>query len=173
MAGLRKGHCYKHITTRPYTRKSKYRRKGFIKSVPISKLARYHMGNTKVDFPVSIRLVTKEAYHIRHNSLESCRTLINRKLNESFGPKEYHFKVNIVPHQVLRENKMLTGAGADRMQSGMKHSFGKAMGLAARAKKGTTIFECKTHAKNIEIAKKYMKKAGPRLPGKVEIVVIE
>ena len=171
MAALRKGHCYKHLTTRPYTRKSKYRKKGFIKSIPASKLARFNMGDTKKEWPTTIKLVTKESFQIRHNALESVRILVNRKIAEKLGPKGYHLRMNLYPHQVLRENKMLTGAVADRMQSGMKHAFGKAMGLAARAKKGAAIIVVKTEEKNIPIVNEYMKKAGPRLPGKVEVVV--
>ena len=171
MAALRKGHCYKHNTTRPYTRKSKYRKKGFIKSMPSSKLNRFHMGDTKKQFPKTIRLVTKEYFNIRHNALESCRILVNRQLQAALGPKGYHFKVNLYPHHILRENKMLTGAGADRMQSGMKHSFGKPMGLAARAKKGSTVFLVNTNEKDVDTAIKYLKRAGPRLPGRVEIKI--
>ena len=59
MAALRKGHCYKHNTTRPYTRKSKYRKKGFIKSIPASKLARFNMGDTKKEWPTTIKTVPK------------------------------------------------------------------------------------------------------------------
>jgi len=66
---------------------------------------------------------------------------------------------------------MLTGAGADRMQSGMKHSFGKPMGLAARAKKGSTVFLVNTNEKDVDTAIKYLKRAGPRLPGRVEIKI--
>ena len=74
--------------------------------------------------------------------------------------------MNLYPHQVLRENKMLTGAGADRMQSGMKHAFGKAMGLAARAKKGAAIIVVKTEEKNIPIVKEYMKKSWSKITRK-------
>jgi large subunit ribosomal protein L10e len=44
------------------------------------------------------------------------------------------------PHHILRENKMITGAGADRMQTGMSHSFGSNVGRAAQVKKGQVIF---------------------------------
>ncbi|MFC7029415.1 hypothetical protein ACFQH8_22010 [Halomicroarcula sp. GCM10025710] len=35
------------------------------------------------------------------------------------------------PHQVLRENKQATGAGADRVSDGMRQAFGKIVGTAA------------------------------------------
>ena len=50
MATLRKGKCYSKPNTRPYTRKSKYKKKGFIKAVPDSKLARFHMGDKLKNF---------------------------------------------------------------------------------------------------------------------------
>ena len=38
------------------------------------------------------------------------------------------------PHQILRENKQATGAGADRVSQGMRLSFGKNVGTAAEFK---------------------------------------
>ena len=53
--------------------------------------------------------------------------------------KEFYFEVKPYPHHMLRENKMLSGAGADRMQTGMAHSFGRTVGRAALVKKNQVI----------------------------------
>ena len=172
MATLRKGHCYSKPTTRSYTRKSKYKKKGFIKAIPASKLNRYHLGDKLKKFPKEVRLVAKEQFNVRSNALESCRMFLNRHLQKKFGAKGYHMVINVFPHQILRENKMLTGAGADRMQSGMQRSFGKAMGTAARLKKGTIIFRVGVPVDGVDFASTTLKRANTRIPGKVEIKVV-
>ena len=171
MAQLRKANAYKK-TTRAYTRKSKYKKKGFIKVVPAIKIIKYNMGELKKEFPRKVKLISKEKFQVRHNALESCRTLVNRQLSKKFGNKGYKFTINQYPHHVLRENKMLTGAGADRMQSGMKHSFGKAMGTAAQLKPGTTIFTLYVNEPDVEFAKKALEKTKPRIPGKVTVEIV-
>jgi large subunit ribosomal protein L10e len=171
MASLRKGSAYKK-TTRAYTRKSKYKKKGFIKVVPASKVIKFNMGDLKKEFPKKVKLISKERFQIRHNALESCRTLVNRQLQKRLGNKGYKFTINQFPHHVLRENKMLTGAGADRMQSGMKHSFGKAMGTAAQLKPGTIILTVHVNETDADFAKKALEKTKPRIPGKVKVEII-
>ena len=121
MTGLRPGHCNSTVE-RAYTRKSKFKAKGYIKAVPNSKLVRHDMGDSKKDFKYQVHLLVREAIQIRHNALESSRQVVNRHLHKALG-NNYFFKVRIHPHHVIRENKMLTGAGADRMSQGMQLSF--------------------------------------------------
>jgi large subunit ribosomal protein L10e len=169
MASLRKAKCYRNVD-RAYTRKSKYKKKGFIKSPTASKVVKFHMGNTSGEFKNTLKLVATEAYQVRHNSLEAVRVMINRKLSRKLGSKGYHFYLNIYPHHILRENKMLTGAGADRMQSGMKHAFGKASGSAAQVKKGTTLFTVLVDD-NVQEVKGFMEAAMNKLPGRTTVEV--
>lgn len=171
MATLRKGKCYRK-PTRAYVRKSKYKKKGFIKAIPTSKVVRYHMGDSKKEFSSQVRLVSKEKFQLRHNSIESCRQMINKHLQKKFGPKGYHFHINVVPHQVLRENKMLTGAGADRMQTGMAHSFGKAVGIAAILKIGSVIFEVNVDKESTNDAKTILNMAKSRISGKTSVEIL-
>ena len=169
MAGLRKGHSYSKITKRAYTRKSKFKKKSYVKAVPISKIVKYDMGDLKKDFPKKVHLVSKQKVQLRHNAIESARILINRKMHKELGPN-YRLKLRIYPHHVLRENKMLTGAGADRMQSGMQKAFGKPMGIAAQVKKGQKIFTAYVEENDIEKTKKALKAGIPRLPQKYTIL---
>jgi len=169
MAGLRKGVSYRRIK-RAYTRKSKYRKKGYIKAVPVSKIIRYNMGDLQKKFDHRVDFIAKDNVQLRHNSLESCRQIVNRHLGKGLGTN-YHFQIRAYPHHVLRENKMLTGAGADRMQTGMQLAFGKAIGLAAQVKKGKILFTVGVEKSGTELAKKALKKAMPRLPGKYGIVI--
>ena len=171
MAGLRKGHCYSHVK-RAYTRKSKVRAKSFIKTVPNNKIVRYFMGDQKKKFGYELRLITKQPIQIRHNALESCRMVVNRRLHLNLGTS-YLFNLRVYPHHILRENKMLAGAGADRMQKGMQHSFGKPMGLAAQLKKGQTVFSVKVDKEHVDAAKSALRMARPRMPGQFTIEIKE
>lgn len=169
MAGLRKGHCYNKIK-RPYTRKSKFKKKGYIKAVPTIKVVRYGAGEAKKNFEYKVSLYTKQDVQIRHNAIESARQIINRHLNEKVGGANYYFQINMYPHHILRENKMLGGAHADRLQSGMAHSFGKAVGLAAQAKKGKVLFSVRVNADKIGVATECLKKAVSRIPCKCGVL---
>jgi len=171
MATLRKGKCYRSLS-RPYTRKSKFKKKGYIKAIPPSKVARYDMGDSKKKFSNKVILVSEEDCQLRHNSLESCRQIVNRNLIEKLGPKGYYFHVNVYPHHVLRENKMLAGAHADRLQTGMAHSFGRTVGTAAQLKKGTVIFSIFIDSKDVETVKASLNKAKPRMAGRAKIEVL-
>ena len=55
---------------------------------------------------------------------------------------------------LLRENKMIATAGADRLQEGMRRAFGKATGLAARVERGKTIYEAHVTKDKPSIVKK-------------------
>ena len=84
-------------------------------------------------------MMSTEKCQLRHNAMEACRQYINKKIDKEFSGN-YLFKIIPYPHHVQRENKMLTGAGADRMQTGMQLAFGKSAGKAAILKKGSKIF---------------------------------
>ncbi len=171
MATLRRGHCIS-VVKRPYNRKSKFKRKNFVKTVPQNKIIRYDMGDLSKEFPYKVELLTKDPVQIRHNALESCRQIINRNLMRHIGT-DYYLKLNVYPHQIIRENKMLTGAGADRMQTGMAHSFGTPTSVAARVGKKQPVFSVKVEKENINHAKAALKKATPRMPGHFSINIIE
>ncbi len=172
MARLRKFAAYRSIE-RPYTRRSKYRNKSFIKANPSSKIVRFDGGNLKRDFDYEIDLVSKSTLQIRHNAIESARLTSMRTLEKSIGKAAFHLKIRVYPHHILRENPLASGAGADRMSTGMKMSFGKPIGSAAQIKSGQEIFTAFVDKQNIEIAKKAIKKASYKLPGNYSVVIKE
>jgi large subunit ribosomal protein L10e len=165
---IRKGSAYTKRKARPYTRKSKVKKKSYIKTVPNSRIVKFKMGEiTDYDngkYPISIEIRSKEKVQVRDNAIEAVRQYLNRFLQEKVG-KEFYLEVKIFPHHILRENKMLTGAGADRMQTGMSRAFGKTMGRAAFVKPGQTLFivGVKTPAHEIE-ARKLIRATKARLP---------
>lgn len=167
--GLRKGKCYRKAK-RAYTRISKFKKFSFIKTKPQNKIVKYEMGDSKKKYTHNISLVSKSRHQIRHNAIEATRLVIFRRLNKVLG-KEFFFKIRIVPHHILRENKMLTGAGADRMQQGMQKAFGKPIGLAAQIRKKQKLFTVSTDEKNTKIVKNAFKRSCSRLPGTYKIEI--
>lgn len=169
---LRKGHCYSK-PERPYTRKSKVKSKSYIKAVPQSKISKFIMGNIKDyydgKFDTGVFLVSNQDIQIRDNAIEAARVLVLRHLNEEV--KNFCFILSCYPHHVLREHKMLTGAGADRMQSGMKHAFGKPVGLAAQLEKGSKVFSVYCTQDKVNEVRNILKKAIKKFPGKYSVVV--
>jgi large subunit ribosomal protein L10e len=143
MATLRKANAYSKRAVVPYTRVSKRKNRSYIKVVPPQKIVKFSMGEGKSyesgKYSHRLALVTTEAVQIRHNSLEACRQYINKVLDKNLLG-QYFFRVVPFPHHIQRENKMLTGAGADRMQTGMQLSFGRCEGKAAIIKANAPLF---------------------------------
>ena len=48
------------------------------------------------------------------------------------GKDNFHIRMRAHPFHVVRINKMLSCAGADRLQTGMRNAYGKPLGLVAR-----------------------------------------
>ena len=81
------------------------------------------------------------------------------------------FKVLAVPHHIQRENKMLTGAGADRMQTGMQLSFGKTSGKAAIVKPGTRVFFFALPNQKAErLIRDTLRRVFPKLPCRMRVL---
>lgn len=148
-----------------------YTRRDYIRKTPNSRIVQYDMGNLTDEFPVSVSLAVKKPARIRHNSLEAARIASNRLMQRKAGRLGYHLKLRTYPHQIVRENPMATGAGADRVQSGMRNAFGKPISVEAIVKAGQRIITIDTNKKNFEDAKLALKRAGMKLPVSCRIVV--
>ncbi|MBW2983410.1 50S ribosomal protein L16 [Candidatus Woesearchaeota archaeon] len=157
---------------RPYTRKSKYRKYNFVRSVPHSKIVKFNMGNLRQEFPITLQLKTNTDIQLRHNSLEAARQSSNRLLEKRIGRSNYRLRVKPYPHHILRNNPLAAGAGADRMSTGMSRSFGKVVGIAAQVHKGQVVFEVGVNKQHIKTAKDALTRARNKLPcgGYVEIL---
>ena len=172
MAKLRKAVSYRKVE-RPYTRKSKYRKKNFVRATPQNLIVKYDMGNLKKKFAYRVDVNSKEKIQVRHNALEAARKSSNRMLEKKTGKVGYKIKIRVFPHHILRENPVATGAGADRMSTGMKKSFGKPIGLAAQVREGQTLFELHVDKPNLETAKIAAKRVAAKMPCRCQITVNE
>ena len=122
-------------------------------------------------YNMTLSLAVKKPAQIRHNSLEAARIASNRLMQRAAGRMGYHLKLRVYPHQIVRENPMATGAGADRVQSGMRNAFGKPISVEAIVKKDQRIITIDCQEKNFEDAKLALKRAGMKLPVPCKIVV--
>jgi large subunit ribosomal protein L10e len=69
---------------------------------------------------------------------------ICRYLVKIAGKEGFHLRVRAHPYQVVRINKMLSCAGADRLQTGMRGAWGKPNGTVARVNIGQIILSVRT-----------------------------
>lgn len=173
MATLRKANAYSKRKVVPYTRKSKRKNRSYVKVVPQSKIVKFTMGDERIfkegKLPYQLTVVSAENVQIRHNALEACRQYVNKKLDKALLGR-YLFKILPYPHHIQRENRMLTGAGADRMQTGMQLSFGKSMGRAAIMKPGTRLFFfAVTNEAAVRVVRKALKDIKSKLPGDIKV----
>lgn len=166
MAKLRKWCAYRTLE-RPYTRWSKKRSKAFVKSRPGKSVVKFDMGNLQKGgsgFDITLCLTSKDSVQVRANAIEAARTNMLRKIEAKLGRENFHLKIKMHPHQAIRENKLAAGAGADRLSTGMKHSFGKIVGTAARVFKGSSIVELSLGKEYEAFGREMLKGGNQKLP---------
>ena len=165
---LRPARCYTERKKPAYTRRE------YIEGVPPPKITKFVMGNPHQDYKFVVRLVAERNVLIRHNALEAARADAHRYLSKYIGEDKYMLVVRKYPHQVIRENKMLAFAGADRLQEGMRRAFGKPIGTGAYTYPDDIVMEVHVisndHAK---IAMEALRRARAKFPGSYRVVVEE
>jgi large subunit ribosomal protein L10e len=166
---LKKGN-FMHARNYRAVKGQAYTRKKFAKGFPPPKINKFTMGDAKGNFEVEAKLVALKRAQIRHSALEAARVATNRLLMDKLI-NDYLMQVHPYPHVILRENKMIFGAHADRLQQGMRRSFGKAIGTAARIEPDQTIITVKVKANAVELAKESLKRGSAKLPIPCKIVV--
>ena len=159
------GECYRKGNGQPYTRKK------YIKGKPQIKIAKFE-GGQKGDYDFSVQLLINEKMQLTHMAIESTRLTANKRLEKTAVETGYFSKLRIYPHVLLRENKMIAAAGADRLQEGMRRAFGKAVSLAARVNRGQCIMEFQVKKEHLEAAQNALKSACVKLPGTPTIRVV-
>lgn len=166
--GRRPNRCYRYCKNKPYI-KSRYCR-----GVPDSKLAIYDLGKKRgdvIEFPASISIVSNEREQISAEALESARIAVNKYMVKTAGKENFHMKIRVHPYHVLRINKMLSCAGADRLQSGMRGAFGKSYGRATRIKFGQVLITIRTKEQYVAMAQEALRRGKNKLPGSQTVKV--
>merc|ERR1712044_98270 len=145
--GRRPARCYRYCKNKPYPKSR------FCRGVPDAKIRIYDLGRKKArvdDFPLSIHLVSDEYEQISSEALEAARICANKYLVKTCGKDAFHLRVRVHPFHVLRINKMLSCAGADRLQTGMRGAFGKPQGTVARVNIGQVLLSVRARDQHKE-----------------------
>jgi len=152
------GSMYRYVRGKPSTRKE------YMGGIPNPRITQFDLGNRTANFPVEMALVAIEKCQIRHNALEAARITANRVMDKQAGATNYRLRIRLFPHNVIRENKQATGAGADRVSQGMRASYGKIVGTAAQVKPNQIIMTIATNETFSDYAKSALRKAGMKVP---------
>jgi len=86
------------------------------------------------------------------------------------GKDAFHLRVRVHPYHVLRINKMLSCAGADRLQTGMRGAFGKPYGLCARVSIGQILMSVRCRDTHAATAEEALRRAKFKFPGRQKVV---
>jgi large subunit ribosomal protein L10e len=165
--GRRPARCQRFQKNKVYI-KSRYCR-----GVPDSKIRIFDCGakKTHVDqFPFVVHLVSDEKEQLSACALEASRVQANKYLVKTTGKEGYHIRTRCHPYHIVRQNKMLSCAGADRLSSGMRGSYGKPMEKVARISIGDPIVSIRTKDSNGHHAIEALRRAKFKFPGRQKIM---
>merc|ERR1712200_340784 len=104
-------------------------------------------------------------------AMEAARICCNKYLVKNCGKDQFHIRVRVHPFHVLRINKMLSCAGADRLQTGMRGAFGKAHGTVARVKIGQILLSVRSHDKHKADVVEALRRSKFKFPGRQKICI--
>jgi len=149
-----------------------YVRKEYIRGIKPVRIMKFEMGKLREGYDTRVIIKAAKRAQIRDNALEAARVTANRVLRK-LGADNYYLKVHVYPHQILRENKMLVGAHADRLQKGMSRAFGKVIGRASRVKVGQVLMSACVKREGLRTAKRALKVASQKFPIPCIMEVVE
>ena len=176
MAHRRPWRCYSAWNRRPYQHKrSANHRREYARGGSQSKIQRFWGGNKDIawkDWEIVVGLKVDKQVQVSSNALEAIRVTVNSPLQRDLGRNNYRMRVRSKPFQKYRENRMLAFAGADRVQSGMRNSFGRSTGVCARVRAGAIILDVGTHLKHLPLIRKRLKIAGMKIPCRTQVVLL-
>lgn len=145
--GRRPARCYRYCKNKPYPKSR------FCRGVPDPKIRIYDLGRKRArvdEFPLCVHMVSDEFEQISSEALEAARICANKYLVKSCGKDSFHLRMRTHPFHVIRINKMLSCAGADRLQTGMRGAFGKPQGTVARVHIGDAIMSVRAKDQHLK-----------------------
>lgn len=177
MANKRPWHCYSKWTRRPFQHKrSSNHRREYARGGAQSKIVRFWGGSKETpweDFDLVVGLKVKNQSQISSNTLEAIRITINGVLTRKLGRQNYRLRIRPKPFQKFRENRMLAFAGADRVQSGMRNSFGRSTGVCARVRAGQIIVDVGISLRNLPLVRDRLRVANMKISSPCQTVVLK
>jgi len=166
--GRRPARCYRYCKNKPYPKSR------FCRGVPDAKIRIYDVGRKREDvdeFPAVAHLVSREYEQISSEALEAARVCANKFMIKLVGKDGFHLRIRVHPFHVLRINKMLSCAGADRLQTGMRGAFGKPNGVVARVDIGQFLMSIRCKEDKIDAAVSALRRAKYKFPGRQKVYV--
>jgi len=166
--GRRPAKCYRYCKNKPYIKSR------FCRGVPDAKIQIYDVGRKAApteEFPLCVHMVSGEYEQLSSEALEAGRIVVNKYMTKVAGKDSFHLKVRAHPFHVLRINKMLSCAGADRLQTGMRQAFGKPTGMVARIHIGQIIFSVRSKDSNLKHVIEALRRSKYKFPGRQNIIV--
>jgi len=166
--GRRPARCYRYCKNKPYP-KSRFNR-----GVPDSKIRIFDLGRKKAhvdDFPICVHLISDEYEQLSSEALEAARICANKYIVKMAGKESFHMRVRVHPYHVLRINKMLSCAGADRLQTGMRGAFGKPTGTVARVDIGQILLSVRCKDVHKKVVIEALRRCKFKFPGRQKIGV--
>ncbi len=166
--GRRPARCYRYQKNKPYPKSR------FCRGCPDPKLRIYDVGRKRANFdalPSCIHLVSGEKEQITSEGLEAARIAANKYMVTRAGKDTFHMRMRKHPWHILRINKMLSCAGADRLQQGMRGAFGKPLGKAARVNIGHILMSIRCKPEHTQIACEALRRAKFKYPGNQYVFV--
>merc|ERR1712107_655260 len=140
----------------------------------MGKLRIYDTGKKKIpcdEYPSAAHMVCDERQQISSEALEAARIATNKYMVTNAGRDFFHIRVRPHPYQVLRINKTLSCAGADRLSTGMRGAFGKAYGTAARVDIGQVLISIRTKEEKLPAAVEALQQAKHKFAGRQKVHV--
>lgn len=102
---------------------------------------------------------------------ENNSNIDSRYLVKIAGKEGFHLRVRAHPYHVVRINKMLSCAGADRLQTGMRGAWGKPNGTVARVNIGQILLSVRTRDGHRATAIEALRRSMYKFPGRQKIIV--
>ena len=168
--GRRPFKCYRYQKNKPYP-KSRFNR-----GVPDPKIRIYDAGKKKYgveEFPFAAHLVSVEKEQVSSEALEAARVACNKYMVKNAGKDAFHLRIRVHPWHVLRINKMLSCAGADRLQTGMRGAFGKTYGTVARVEIGQILLSVRAKDVHQPTVMEALRRAKYKFPGRQRLCASE
>ncbi|XP_053209876.1 60S ribosomal protein L10-like [Panonychus citri] len=166
--GRRPARCYRYCKNKPYPKSR------FCRGVPDAKIRIFDLGRkrAKVDeFPLCIHMVSNEFEQISSEALEAARICANKYLVKTCGKDAFHLRIRLHPFHVIRINKMLSCAGADRLQTGMRGAYGKPQGTVARVHINQIMMSVRAKENHKDNVIEALRRAKFKFPGRQKIVL--
>merc|ERR1712232_45062 len=102
---------------------------------------------------------------------EAARIATNKYMITNAGRDFFHIRIRPHPYHVLRINKTLSRAGADRLSTGMRGAFGKAYGTAARVRIGQVLISVRTKEDKVNVAVEALRRSKFKFAGRQKVHV--